>query len=612
VVSGLSITRQFSLLGVIGLAITLVTVWLSFSTTYDVALQAKEAQVRALVEAGVTLTDRYVQLAQAGKMTTADAQREALLTLGSARFDNGNYYYVIDYAGITLLHPERKLVGNAIIFHLKDPHGTIVGEPLVTAAEAGHPIFHKYYFPEAGQTVPLPKITYGAAVPEWGWVIASGLYIDDLRPAVLADFTPLAEIILALAAFYILVILLLRSGISRLLGAMTHSMERIATGAFETPIPAQTRRDELGRMAKALQFFRDAAVEKAKLEREADAARALAAEERAQTGAQQADTARRQDVMVASVAQGLQRLSAGDLRFRLGTPFSPEYDTLRRDFNATMDKLQQTITAITGTAKAVRSGAGEINEASDDLSRRTEQQAAGLEETAATLDQITVAVRTSADGAEEAHRLISAAKADAETSGTVAQETLRAMNGLSASAQQISSIVGLIDEIAFQTNLLALNAGVEAARAGDAGRGFAVVATEVRALAQRSADAAKEIKALISSSGQQVATGVTLVGETARALGRIGEQVGQLNALVTGIASSARDQATGLGQVNTALTQMDKVTQQNAAMVAETTAASRSLVTEAEHLAGLIARFAADEAPASNPRMPAVRRLAKV
>ena len=187
-------------------------------------------------------------------------------------------------------------------------------------------------------------------------------------------------------------------------------------------------------------------------------------------------------------------------------------------------------------------------------------------------------MRRTAEVANEARNTVTAAKTDAENSGVVVRDTVQAMDGIETSSKQISNIIGVIDEIAFQTNLLALNAGVEAARAGDAGRGFAVVATEVRALAQRSADAAKEIKALISASGQQVSTGVKLVSETGQALERIVSQVGQLNGLVTELAASAKEQATGLSEVNTAVNQMDHVTQQNAAMVEQSTAASHTPV----------------------------------
>jgi methyl-accepting chemotaxis protein len=327
------------------------------------------------------------------------------------------------------------------------------------------------------------------------------------------------------------------------------------------------------------------------LEREAEAAREKAAEERARSDAEREAAEKQQAFVVESVAEGLEKLSNGDLIFRLSTPFSVAYEKLRNDFNLAMDKLQETMKAISHNTEGVRSGAGEITQASDDLSHRTEQQAASLEETAAALDEITATIRRTAEGAKEARTIVATAKADAEKSGDVVRDTVEAMGGIEKSSKQIGNIIGVIDEIAFQTNLLALNAGVEAARAGDAGRGFAVVATEVRALAQRSADAAKEIKALISTSGQQVDTGVRLVAETGKALARIVEQVAKLNGVVTEIAASAQEQATGLNEVNMAVNQMDQVTQQNAAMVEQATAASHSLANEAEALANLVGEF---------------------
>jgi methyl-accepting chemotaxis protein len=261
-----------------------------------------------------------------------------------------------------------------------------------------------------------------------------------------------------------------------------------------------------------------------------------------------------------------------------------------------MQQMQDSMKVVAANASEIRSGAGEITQASDDLSKRTEQQAASLEETAAALDEITATVNKTAQGAREARDAVAQAKGDAEHSGVVVRDAVAAMSEIERSAQQISQIIGVIDEIAFQTNLLALNAGVEAARAGDAGKGFAVVAQEVRALAQRSAEAAKEIKTLISASSQQVERGVTLVGETGKVLERIVTQVAQINSVVAEIAASAQEQASGLAQVNTAVNQMDQVTQQNAAMVEQATAASHALARETQDLFQLIAKFDLGEA----------------
>ncbi|CAM2851496.1 methyl-accepting chemotaxis protein [Brevundimonas diminuta] len=295
--------------------------------------------------------------------------------------------------------------------------------------------------------------------------------------------------------------------------------------------------------------------------------------------------------LVGALAEQLSRLSDGDLRAAIEQEMGGAHEAVKVDFNGAVASLRAALEQVLAAVTTLRGGSDEISRASDDLSRRTEQQAASLEETAAALDQITATVQRSAEGARQAASVASQAHAEADRSGEVVRRAVAAMDGISRRSAEISDIVGVIDAIAFQTNLLALNAGVEAARAGDSGRGFAVVASEVRALAQRSAEAAKEIKTLIAASGAEVAQGVELVAETGRALETIAEQVDEMDALVAAIAASAQEQASGLGQVNQAVNQMDQVTQQNAAMVEQTTAAAANLKTQAEHLAELVGRF---------------------
>nr|WP_295110524.1 methyl-accepting chemotaxis protein [uncultured Caulobacter sp.] len=398
---------------------------------------------------------------------------------------------------------------------------------------------------------------------------------------------------------------LLSSAIGKPVAAMAAAMRRLSAGDNAVEVPAAGRQDEVGQMAQAVAHFKDAAIQKLRVEAEASAHRAAVETERGANEAEKAEIARSDAVNIAALTEALDRMAGGDLTHRITIAFSPKAESLKTNFNAAADRMQQALRAINVATGGVNSGADEIAEASDNLSRRTEQQAASLEETAAALDQITATVRRTASGAQDVSALVVQARAGAETSGRIVDQAVSAMSEIENSSAQVNQIIGVIDEIAFQTNLLALNAGVEAARAGEAGRGFAVVAQEVRALAQRSADAAKEIKTLISTSTQQVGAGVDLVAQTGEALRAIVGQVASIDALVKEIAASAQEQSTGLHQVNVAVNQMDQVVQQNAAMVEEATAASHALKGEAGELSVLVGRFQVGPAEAQSRRRAA-------
>lgn len=381
-------------------------------------------------------------------------------------------------------------------------------------------------------------------------------------------------------------------GIARPISVITHAMTTLAAGDTQKAVPYADRTDEIGSMAGAVEVFRQAAIDNRRLEIEAEESRHHAELDRRRVS-EEAEAAAQERLLQATsgLAGGLKRLAAGDLSFQLTEPFAPDFETLRHDMNLAVAQLQQTLSAVASAADLIDSGSHEVSRSANDLSRRTEQQAASLEETAAALDQITVNVTSSARRTDEARGIVAKANASATQSGVVVANAVSAMGQIEQSSSQISSIIGVIDEIAFQTNLLALNAGVEAARAGDAGRGFAVVAQEVRELAQRSARAAKEIKELIRNSTAEVENGVRLVRDTGEALKAIETYVVTINQHMDAIAISAREQSTGLAEVNTAVNQMDQVTQQNAAMVEEANAAGAALANESMSLRALISRF---------------------
>ncbi|PZR33447.1 PAS domain-containing methyl-accepting chemotaxis protein [Caulobacter segnis] len=369
------------------------------------------------------------------------------------------------------------------------------------------------------------------------------------------------------------------------------AFRRIGKGGAEIWIRASYNPvfDADGKPYKVIKFASDITA----VRREQEASRA----EREQAAAVQ-------NQVVSILAERLGRLADGDLTAEIDV-FPDQYDRIKGDFNRSVESLRGALSAIAEATGNLQSGSSEIASAADDLSRRTEQQAASLEQTAAAIEEIVATVKRSAGGALEASTAAAEARNHADRSGEVVREAVAAMGEIENSSGQITRIIGVIDEIAFQTNLLALNAGVEAARAGEAGRGFAVVAQEVRALAQRSADAAKEIKVLIASSTAQVARGVRLVGDTGEALSGIVSKVSEIDQLIREIAASSQEQSTGLSQVNAAMNQMDQVTQQNAAMVEETTAAVANMSTEARALARLVGRFRTEPTAAYHVRAAA-------
>ncbi len=394
--------------------------------------------------------------------------------------------------------------------------------------------------------------------------------------------TALGLVLAALALAGVLLTALIR-GIANPIKAMTEALGKLAAGDLNAQVAVDERADEVGQLAKVMVQFRNqlAAAERAKEEQTA--------------------------LIVDNIGRGLSALAQGDLTARIDAELTGPFAKLKSDFNGAMVAVSAAMTAVSTSATGITNGANDIRQASDDLSQRTEQQAASLEETAAAMHEITTTVKETAETASRADAVVVETRRDAEASGDVVRRAVEAMNGIERSSSEISEIIAVIDGIAFQTNLLALNAGVEAARAGDAGKGFAVVASEVRALAQRSADAAKDVKSKITASTEQVDLGVGLVAEAGAALQRITSRIGEISTLVGNIASAAEQQATGLQQVNTAVSEMDGVTQQNAAMVEEATAAARSLVEETDVMAREVGRFrlaagaTAYAAPAASP-----------
>ncbi|MGR3761908.1 methyl-accepting chemotaxis protein [Roseobacteraceae bacterium NS-SX3] len=391
------------------------------------------------------------------------------------------------------------------------------------------------------------------------------------------------------AAFLIMCLisaLVVRASVSRPLVQVGEVINGLADGDYSQEGVHLGRGDEIGAMARNVENLKTQLAAAREIEQE---------RERAQE---------EQKHVVDSLNQALKKMSEGDLTHTIDQPFAGKYESLRANYNGTVAKMVGIIDAVIDNSAKIRASAEEISQSSGELSQRTESQAATLEETAAAMEELTASVRSAAEGAREVDGIVADARSTAEQSGHVVTEAVGAMSKIEKSSQQISQIIGVIDDISFQTNLLALNAGVEAARAGEAGRGFAVVASEVRALAQRSSDAAQEIKQLIGESSQHVVEGVDLVGRTGDELQKIIERVSTISSHISGIARGAEEQSTTLAEINTGVSQLDQVTQHNAAMVEESTAASQILRNDAAELERQVAVFktgAARSAPAAAP-----------
>ncbi|MAY62234.1 MAG: methyl-accepting chemotaxis protein [Rhizobiales bacterium] len=396
---------------------------------------------------------------------------------------------------------------------------------------------------------------------------------------------------------------ILRKQVGLPLGRINGRIEKLQSGDYRSEVPHADKGDEVGVIARALTGFCEAAQAKERADEQLDNERRQMDAERQSSAETAEHTVRMQQATVQEIGAALVRLAAGDLTVRL-SGLDGEFRKIGEDFNAAVSSLSATIETIDAAQGSVARASSDLENGTDELSRRTERQAASLEQTAAALDEITATVQNASKMALEAGKLVADARKGADHSGEVVTRAIDAMSLIEQSSGKIAEILKVIDEIAFQTNLLALNAGVEAARAGEAGKGFAVVAQEVRDLAGRSAEAAKEIKSLIEASVVQVQSGVSLVNETGAAISDIEAKVGEVARTVESIATTAQEQASGVSEINAAINEMDQMTQRNAAMVQESHSASRDLGEECTRLADVVAKFTTSKSSAA----PAVAR----
>ncbi|MQQ09078.1 HAMP domain-containing protein [Epibacterium sp. SM1979] len=567
---------QTRIYAIVVLAIAMATALTFFllNRSAEFAYDLRRDELRTLVETAISTLDDLDKQVKSGEISLADAQLQGRFELEKLKFGDQGYFFAYDHNHITkAIRPRPEWIGTDKS-DVQDKTGIFIVRELVKIAKTKGQGELTYWFnrPGAGDALE-EKLSYVINFDAWNWAVAAGTYLNDIKSQLAAQRrTALISLGGALLVLLAISVVLTRT-ITRPLSALNTRMKKLAEGDETTAIPGMGLQNELGAMARTTDVLRKNLMHQSGLEEKQKEEEQLRTE------------------VVEQLRTHLGKLSRGNLDTKIHANFPQEYEQLRQDFNTTIDQLQSTISQVIDVSSSIRNGANEINQSSDDLSHRTESQAATLEQTAAALEEMTASVRSAADSARSVETTMQEARQQAENSGQVVQNAVSAMTEIERSSSHISQIIGVIDDIAFQTNLLALNAGVEAARAGDAGRGFAVVASEVRGLAQRSSDAAMEIKKLISDSSEQVERGVDLVGKAGEALEQIVDRVSHISTLISAIAEGAAEQSTGLAEINTGMTQLDQVTQQNAAMVEEATAAGHMLNSDAGKLGQLVAHF---------------------
>ncbi|MBY5400892.1 methyl-accepting chemotaxis protein [Rhizobium leguminosarum] len=582
-------TRLYCLVG-FTLAVLAATMVFFLNYSYSELEAERKAGLAQMDATALGIFDKYYKMEQAGTMTREQAQAAAKDVIGAMRYGADGYFWINDMRPTMVMHPIKPQLDGIDISQMKDPTGKFLFVEFVNKVKKDGKGFVDYLWPKPGADEPVLKYSYVAGFEPWGWIVGTGVYADDLAALYRQNAIWAALLCLLGAAATIAIAYAIVRSVTVPIARLKAAMNAIAAEEASVEIAGSDRRDEIGQMAKALLVLRDSVDERRALRGREDERQHQIEEERRGNEASLRSASERQTQAMQALGVGLEKLAGGDLTVAIGD-IGEDYAKLRGDFNAAVDALNGVIHAIAESSHVVNESASDISEATGNLSKRTEQQAAALEETAAALDEITATVKTASERANEAREMVTETKASAGKSGEIVRNAVTAMGRIEESSNRISQIISVIDEIAFQTNLLALNAGVEAARAGEAGRGFAVVAQEVRELAQRSANAAKEIKALISRSAAEVEGGVALVRSTGDALLEIEALVNRVNDHVASIATAAREQSTGLNEINSSVNHMDQMTQQNAAMVEETTAASRTLADESTQLKTLLANF---------------------
>ncbi|MBS3850139.1 cache domain-containing protein [Devosia sp. BSSL-BM10] len=587
----------------------------------------RHAELESITEAAMSIVKSQYELSESGAVSVELAQATAKEAVRAMRYRGTEYLFIFDDAGQLVMHPIAPQLEGTSQLELEDPTGKRFFAEILAKTKANGTAFVDYLYTRGQEEEPVEKVTYASHFKPWGWSIATGIYVDDLKEAALETNVMQGAIGGSISLIVLLVAGLIGRSITKPLSKLTKTMRSLVAGDFSVEVEGQTRGDEVGDMARAVEVFRENGLKVSEMT-EAEAARIVADEAQRRTmmtelqgafgevvdSAIAGDFSKRVNAefpdpelntlagsvnsLVATVERGLDEtghvlkaLANTDLTERMSGEYQGAFAALQSDTNAVADRLTDVVDRLKSTSQSLRTATGEILAGANDLSERTTKQAATIEETSATMEQLASTVLQNADRAKDASANASAVTRTAEESGEVMQKANEAMTAIETSSGKISNIIGMIDDIAFQTNLLALNASVEAARAGDAGKGFAVVAVEVRRLAQSAAAASADVKVLIEQSAGEVGLGSRLVSDAAGRLTSMLEGARANNQLMEGIARESREQASAIEEVNVAVRLMDEMTQHNAALVEETNAAIEQTEGQASELDQIVAVF---------------------